>query len=535
MLKLWSNLWLLIVLLIVGCMVSTGSNQWRITWDKKALEFKQDFLSKIDSAHLKQKPNIVLIVVDDLGKYEVSAYGGKNLQTPNIDRIGQQGVIFTDGYVTSPTCAPSRAGLLTGRYQERFGFETQPMDYYPFNKLEYFLGKNVTNTGDWVMTSKPKYPTEWQMAKQGLPPTEIALPEMLKQAGYTNGIAGKWHLGFHKGLLPQNRGFDYQYGFYGAFSLYTPNQNTQGYEYFIQDDFSSEYQWKAGRKENGAIYENGKRIKENQYLTFAIRDRSIEFMKQNKDRPFFMYVSFNAPHVPFQAPENYYEKFAHVDDKNKRVYYAMISALDDAVGSIDSALTALGLDDNTIVFFISDNGGASYTGATDNGPLKGGKLTTFEGGVNVPFMMKWKGKIEPGTIYHQPVLSTDIFQTCIEVLGLPLPNDRVYDGVNLMPFITGQNKTNPHDDIYWRIEHIQTMRLGDWKFVKSLRDDWLELYNLNADKSEKVDLSGIEQENLNQILQKFEEWNLSLPSKPLWPLIMNRKFVIDGETYLFPA
>lgn len=285
------------------------------------------------------------------------------------------------------------------------------MEYYPSNIIEYSAGKNARFLGDWRVATNPSYPAEWEIANQGIPLTETTLPELMQAAGYKTAIIGKWHLGAGKTQTPNKRGFNDQYGFYGAFSLYTPSQKTAGYMHYIQDDFSARYQWDMQRRSTAAIRLNGKVVRENEYLTFAIRDRAIRYLEENRENTFFLYIPFNAPHVPFQAPQEYCDKYASVQDTNKQVYYAMISALDDAIGAILDKVKELGLEENTIIWFISDNGGASYTGATDNGPLKGGKLTYFEGGINVPFAMKWKGHLPEGLTYHAAVSSLDIFAT----------------------------------------------------------------------------------------------------------------------------
>lgn len=374
-------------------------------------------------------------MVDDLGKYEISAYGSETKNTPHIDQLCQEGVRFSDCYVNAPVCAPSRAGLMTGRYPVRYGFETQPMEVYPNNLAVYLAGKYLVNTGDFVMDVDPKFPPEWEIIKQGVPPSEITLAELLKMRGYTTGCIGKWHLGSADELVPNSRGFDYQYGFYGAFSLYSEKQHSPNYVHYVPDAFSAKHQWKMGRKETSAVLRNGKKIREERYLTFAIRDEAVEFMARNKEHPFFLYLAFNAPHVPFQAPRAYYEMHADTEDENKRVYYSMIHALDDAIGDLMQKMELLGLEENTLIYLISDNGGASYTKATDNGPYKGGKLTMFEGGVNVPFVMKWKGSLPEGMVYPNPVSSLDIFATSAAVAECPLPGDRVYDGVNLIPYL----------------------------------------------------------------------------------------------------
>lgn len=531
--------WLsLITLLLGGCFpLSVTAMKWRLKYDKEMIRSSQRFLERNKVLTEERPPNIVILLADDLGKYEVSAYGAEHISTPHIDQLGAEGVVFEEGYVTAPTCAPSRAGIMTGRVQNRYGFETQIMEFYPTNLVEFISGKYMTNTGDFVMTSKPKFPAEWQVQKQGVPPSEINLAEILKNYGYRTGITGKWHLGEsrhdHK---PLDRGFDYQYGFDGAFSWYTPEEHWTGVINHYHQSFSAKYQWKNGRSGAGAITRNGDEIREEEYLTFAIEREAKDFIERNKDEPFFLYCAFSAAHVPFQAPVDYYCMYDHVEDENKRVYYAMISALDDAVGRIHQQIKDLGLEENTIIYLLSDNGGATYTGATDNGPLKGGKLTQFEGGINVPFMMKWKGRIAAGTRYPHPVSSTDIFMTSVKNAGGQLPEDRVYDGVNIIDFLDGKmDGMQPHEQLFWRCDHIWAMRDGNYKMILSTLYGWAELYDLETDKSEMIDLSEEMPELLEVIRAKHMEWQTELPEKPMWPRIMDHKFVFYGQEYLFPA
>ena len=516
---------------------TTATYKWKIKWDKNELEFKKQFLSQELPEHSKDKPpNILFIVIDDLGKYEISAYGSETMHTPHIDKLASGGVLFSDCYVNSPVCSPSRAGLLSGRYPPRFGFETQPMELYPNNMAVYTLGKYMINTGDFVMDTKPKFPPEWQIQKQGLPPTEFTLAEVLKMRDYHTACIGKWHLGYDKDMIPNSRGFDYQYGFYGAFSLYSEKRSSPNMVNYIHSSFAAKHQWKVGRSETSAIRRNDKKINEERYLTFAIMDEGLEYIARhrNDDNPFFLYLAFNAAHVPFQAPRMYYEMQSDEKDENKRVYHAMIHALDDAIGTMMEKLEAMGLEENTLIYLISDNGGASYTGATDNGPYKGGKLTMFEGGVNVPFIMRWKGHIPEGIVYKNPVSSMDIFMTSAQVAECPLPKDRVYDGVNLLPFLNKEKPGLPHEVFYWKADHIEAMRKGNWKFLLSTRDKWIELYNISEDKFEHYDLKDVHPDSLLLFRKEFDLWKNEL-KPPLWPRLMDHKFVIDGKEYLFPA
>jgi arylsulfatase A-like enzyme len=523
---------------IIGAFIyPTTSSGWKITWEIKELGFKQAFLSQtLSDTNPEKQPNILFIVADDLGKFEVSAYGSKTMHTPHIDQLAKEGVLFTDCYVNAPICSPSRAGMLTGRYPQRFGFETQPMDFYPDNMAVFAITKYIVNTGDFVLVTPPDYPTETEMLKQGLPPTEMNLAELLKMRNYHTACIGKWHLGTSGELIPNARGFDEQYGFYGASSLYSEKRDSPGMVNYIQPFFSSEHQWETGREKNAAILRNNKVITEKRYLTFAIMEEGLDFMESNMNKkdPFFLYLSFNAPHVPFQAPLAYYEKHADEKDKNKRVYYAMIHALVDAIGTLMDKMKTMGLEENTIIYFISDNGGAAYTKATDNGPYKGGKLTDFEGGVNVPCMMKWKGHLPEGMVFDKPISSMDLFTTSIEVANCLLPDDRVYDGVNLLPYLSGENKNDPHEVFYWRSDHIHAMRKGDYKFLMSTRDNWAELYKISEDKYEKYDLSREHPEIIDELQIDYDKWQKDL-KEPLWPRIMDKRVVIDGKTYLFPA
>lgn len=526
-----------LALLLTRCSFpfTTATYKWKIKYDKEAIAFKEAFLAQdLPDYSGDSLPNILFIVVDDLGKYEISAYGSETMLTPHMDQLASEGVRFSDCYVSSPVCAPSRAGINTGRYPVRYGFETQPMEIYPNNLAVYYIGKHFINTGDFVMDVDPKFPPEWEIQKQGVPPSEFNLAEVLKMRGYTTGCIGKWHLGASEELIPNNRGFDYQYGFYGAFSLYSEKQNSPNMVHYVPDAFSAKHQWKMGRHETSAVMRNDKKIHEERYLTFAIRDEAVEFMARNKSNPFFLYLAFNAPHVPFQAPRAYYEMHSDTEDENKRVYYSMIHALDDAIGDLMEKLKLLGLEDNTLIYLISDNGGASYTGATDNGPYKGGKLTMFEGGVNVPFIMKWKGHIPEGMVYNHPVSSMDLFMTSTAVAECPLPADRVYDGVNLIPYLNNDAEGQPHDVFYWKSDHIHAMRKGNWKFLLSTRDNWIELYNIAEDKYERINLHLVNPEILDELQQGYEQWMKGI-QPPLWPRLMDHKFTIDGKEYLFPA
>jgi arylsulfatase A-like enzyme len=250
--------------------------KWRIKWNKDMEKSKAVFMEAPLPAKVERHPNIIILLADDLGPSEVSAYGVEHISTPNIDQIGKEGVVFDEGYATAPVCAPARAGLMTGRVKNRYGFQTQVMEFYPSNYIEYISGRWLVDTGEFVVKAKPSFPSAWQVHKQGVPPSEIMLSEILKKYDYNTALIGKWHLGVHREQVPMARGFEYQYGFYGAFSLYTPKKNCSGVINYEHMSFSAQHQWKTERKDEATIRRNGEEIIKEEYLTFAFRDETIK-------------------------------------------------------------------------------------------------------------------------------------------------------------------------------------------------------------------------------------------------------------------
>jgi arylsulfatase A-like enzyme len=513
------------------------SRKFRIVFDEEKIKYREDWLAaKQKEEQQKSKPNIIFILADDLGKMDISLYGCKHLKTPNIDAIGENGVTFQEGYISSPICSPSRAGLMTGRYQQRFGFELNIHERYPKNRLEYFVVKNfIANKGNWrVAKQKIAAPSFKDMHKQGLPPTEFTMAEILQAQGYQTAMFGKWHLGYNHGALPINRGFDYHYGFYEAFSLYAYDTNKEIINQH-HDDFSDKHIWGKGRKGNCAIRRNDSIIIEEEYLTTRIGEEASDWMEENhKNGPFFMYVPFSAPHTPFQATKKYYDHYAHIEDRNKRVYYAMIHALDDAVGMIVDKVRELGIEENTMIVFLSDNGGATYTHATDNGILKGGKFSNFEGGINVPFMIQWEGTIPAATQYEHPVSALDLLPTFTAIGHTFLPEQMDYDGVNLMPYILGEKANEkPHEALYWRSLYHKAIRKGRWKLIRDDLADRTVLYDLVDDKPEKHNLANECNEIVEELMAELKIWEQSL-IQPNWPRVMDYR-IIDGDAvYYFP-
>ncbi|MTI31486.1 sulfatase-like hydrolase/transferase [Xanthovirga aplysinae] len=527
-------------LIIIGLLLAyllwpLSSDKHPIHFDKEKIAVRESFLrdhSK-EEQDLTQLPNILLIVADDLGKTDISHYGSPFIHTPNIDAIGQNGVTFEEGYITSPICSPSRAGLMTGRYQQRFGYEYIIHERYPKNRLEYLAFKYFVKTGNWLVNNNPTKPSQEHMHKQGLPLTEITLAELLQKQGYQTAIIGKWHLGYSKDLIPNNRGFHYQYGFYEAYSLYAPPDKPGIVNQKHDFDFSDQFIWKKGRKGTSALRRNDKIIEEDEYLTPRIAEEATQFMEKHQNKPFFLYVPFSAPHTPFQATQEHFDQLTHISDRNKRVYYAMIAALDEAVGKIMDKLKELELEENTLVFFISDNGGATYTRATDNAPLKGGKFTNFEGGVNVPFMMQWKGQIPASTHYKAPVSALDIFATSAAASSSKLPDDRPFDGTNLIPHLNGQKISPPHKALYWRTGKLKAIRKDQWKLIIDEESDNAVLYNLNKDKTEQKNLLEKKPAVVKDLLEDLNVWEKQLVS-PLWPHVMKFRFKTEDGDFYFP-
>ncbi|GAB4399771.1 MAG: sulfatase-like hydrolase/transferase [Microscillaceae bacterium] len=527
--RLWLGIVIGLLLLSTYLLWPLTSSEWEIRFDAEKIAFKEKFLRLQKAEISSDRPNIIIILADDLGKTDISLYGSPHLQTPWMDSLGLKGATFTEAYVTAPICSPSRAALLTGRYQQRFGYEYQPQNRYLRNRLEYLGVKYFLDTDFWTLSEGMSFPDRENMTRQGLPPEEITLADLLKKQGYHTGIIGKWHLGHHQPFLPNHRGFDYQYGFYEAFSLFA-DTNAVGIVNQRHPDFSDPHIWGQGREGTCAIRRNDEIIEEKEYLTFAIAREARQFITKHQKQPFFLYLPFNAPHTPFQVTKAYFDRFVHVKDRNKRVYYAMIQALDDAIGQIVQHLRELGLEKNTLICFASDNGGASYTYATDNAPLKGGKMTNFEGGINIPMMMYWPGVIPAGQEITYPVTVMDFFATAIGLAQADLPQDRTYDGQDLLPLLTQAKQAAPHKALFWRTDFNRAVRKGPWKLILNLHQGDTLLYHLTQDKTEHINRARQHPDMIRQLLRAYQEWEKGLEA-PRWPRVMD--FVIEIRDTLY--
>jgi arylsulfatase A-like enzyme len=429
-------------------------------------------------------PNVLVIVADDLGYGELSIQGSKDIPTPNIDKLAKSGVRFTSGYVSGPYCSPTRAGLMTGRYQERFGHEFNPG------------------------------PAEASAPNFGLSLEEKTMGDRFKAAGYATGWFGKSHLGYLPQFHPLKRGFDEYFGFLGG---------------------AHDYLDAAGDK-NNPIMRGTEPVDNIGYTTEAFAKEAIKFIEKHKAEPWFCYLPFNAVHAPLESIDKYLSRFPDIKDKKRHTFAAMLSAMDDAVGNVLGKVRELGQEEDTIVFFISDNGGPTPSTTSGNGPLRGFKAQTWEGGIRVPWMIQWKGHIPAGQVDDRPVIQLDILPTALAAAGADAKPEWKLDGVNLLPYVTGQNKDSPHKELYWRFGGQMAIRRGDWKLVKGAGDavkgpellgkatlDKAELYNLATDTGEKENLAGKEPEKVKELAAAWEKWNSELVDPKWIPAKANAK------------
>jgi len=431
-------------------------------------------------------------MTDDMGYADVGFNGCKDIPTPNIDIIANEGVRFDEGYVSFPVCGPSRAGFLTGRYQDRFGFTTNP-------------------------SIDPNNPIA------GLPIEEETLAQVLRKADYNNAIIGKWHMGTNDVFHPLERGFDYFYGFLSGGHNYYPDQLT----YNDLSDVTEKWGWYRTK-----IIENRTKVETDDYLTDELSDAAVRYIKNQSEngQHFMLYLAYNAPHTPLQATEKYLSRFPNITDKKRKTYAAMVSAVDDGVGRVLETLKEKGLDENTIVVFLSDNGGA-HNNASDNGPLRGLKGDLFEGGIRVPFAIRWKGVIPEGKSYKKPVSSLDIMATIVAQTKVEIAKERPLDGVDLIPYLTGEINGDPHDYLFWRKweQNAMAVRQGNYKLVsnKQQSENPPELYNLTTDTAETINISS--EEEISKDLQKeWDKWNKELKDR-VFPTLGGDKWWTEKE------
>jgi len=434
----------------------------------------------VNIAGQRRPPNIVLIVSDDMGYADIGVHGGKDIPTPNIDALARSGIRFTDAYVSGPYCSPTRAGLLTGRYPQRFGHEFNP-DRRSKDQHEF-----------------------------GLPVGERTIADYLRSKGYRTALFGKWHLGKTGEFHPMSRGFDEFFGFLDGDHSYVD----------------------AELHGSDPVLDGLKPVAKTDYLTDEFTDRAVDFIKRRKATPFFLYLAYNAVHTPMQAPAKYLDRFPNISDQNRRTYAAMLSAMDDGIGRTLAALRESGVEENTLIIFFNDNGGPTMPGTTinssSNAPLRGSKRQTWEGGIRVPFIIRWKGRLPEGKIDSRPIIQLDVLPTVLAAAGVKMKSNSSLDGVDLLPFLSGKRSGSPHDALYWRLGENMAIRKGDWKLVKTIdgrlfstdpKAEWnlstAKLYNLADDIGENKDLAPANPKKVEELSVAWKNWNKGLKD-PSW-------------------
>ena len=436
------------------------------------------------STNEEKSPNVIVIISDDQGYADVGFHGSKEIFTPNIDRIANNGVIFSEGYVSYAVCSPSRAGLITGRYQNRFGYT-----------------RNILLA--------PKDST------MGLPLTEQTLSDVLGKVNYKTKAIGKWHLGAHESLVPERRGFDEFFGFIIG-----------GHRYFPEDLTINDLT-EARRQMDGyitRIYDNGNRIDTKKYLTEELSDNAVKFIEDNSDNPFFLYLSYNAPHTPLQATKKDLERNMHIEVEKRRTYAAMVSSMDDGIGLILDKLEEKKISDNTIVIFFSDNGGVEWYNFSDNGVLRGIKGDFYEGGIRVPFAMQWPKKIKPGITYDKPIIALDVFATVASAASAEKYIKNDIDGVDLLPYLTEENSGLPHEYLYWqnRDKDIDVVRDERYKYLRIKNDEYI--FDLKNDISEETNIINSSKPIYNRLKSKFKEWEKDMIDPVFLDLGMGKEY-----------
>tara|TARA_B100001057_G_scaffold267275_1_gene267387 strand:- start:1323 stop:2726 length:1404 start_codon:yes stop_codon:yes gene_type:complete len=420
-----------------------------------------------------EKPNMIVIMCDDLGYADVGFNGCQDIPTPHIDSIARNGVRCTNGYVAYSVCGPSRAGFMTARYPQRFGFERNPQ-YQP------------------------------QDPDMGLTRGEKTIAELLRPAGYHSGIIGKWHLGAHIPTShPMKRGFDEFYGHLGGGHVYFPEKLTIRRSQDAKGESESYRTW---------LMKNFEPVPPRKYLTDDFSDEAVSFVERNRDWPFFLFLSYNAPHTPLEATEKYLNRFSDIQDPKRKTYAAMVSAVDDGVGRVLKEVRRHGLEEKTIICFLSDNGGPTSKNASRNNPLRGDKGDAWEGGFRVPFALQWKGRLPEGRVYDKPVSALDLGGTVVALSGAEVPEGKPLDGVNLIPYLTGENKGAPHEAIYLRQfdRNRFAVRQGNEKILIPWKGGKAQLYDLGKDLGESTDLADRFPDKVEHLNRLRIQWNRQL-------------------------
>ena len=509
-----------------GRALVVGPNQ-PITWSSGA--------DPAGRAKEERPPNIVVIMADDLGWNDLSWLGGGvaggTVPTPHIDSLAQQGVHFANGYSANGTCAPSRAALMTGRYGTRFGFEFTPTPP-GFTTMVPMLGdampgrlrKSIITDSSGAEGSGPAL----SFNEMGVPASEITLAELLKQADYQTVHIGKWHLGGANGMAAHDQGFDES--LLMSSGLYLPEEHPDVVNSKQEFDGIDQFLWRAMKY--AASFNGGPAFEPDGYLTDYYTDEAVAAIEANKDRPFFLYLAHWAVHTPLQALRSDYEALSHIEDHRMRVYAAMVRSLDRSVGRVLDSLREHGLEENTLVFFTSDNGAPGYIGLPDvNRPFRGWKISFFEGGIHVPYFLKWPSRIEGGQTFEAPVHGFDIFATAAAAAGVGLPQDRTIDGVDLVPYVLADPDQEeplgePHEHLFWRTGSYQVVLSGGYKLQVSDPPGATWLFDMTVDPTEQNNLADQQPERVASMLALLDAHNAQ-QVEPLWPSLTKAPVTID--------
>ena len=500
------------------------SNLKNPTIENVAIEWEDGPKSRTSS-----KPNIIVVLVDDLGFNQISSYGGGmangKFKTPNIDKLASDGVLCTNGYSSSPVCSPSRASLLTGRFATRFGFEFTPTTSSMMKAVSLFSKKNEVADGIYYNEREENIIDIEQM---GLPQSEKTISEMLKPEGYHNIHIGKWHLGHANDFLPRKHGFDESLRIDQG-SLFLPEDDKNVINAKLEFDPIDKVLW--GNLPYAVNFNEGPRMNPDGHLTDYLTNEAVKVIEKNKNRPFFLYLAYWAVHSPLQATKEDYEKLSFIENHDERVLASMVMTVDRGVGKIRDVLKKNNIDDNTIIIFTSDNGAPGYIGLPDlNKPYRGWKLTHFEGGVHVPFIVSYPNKIPKGTTYNGRVSNLDILSTVASVAGVDMNRNDLkeieFDGANVLPYLIGENEGEPQRVLFNKSGNYSFIIKEGWKLQVDLVQNKKWLYNLKEDPTEQVNLIKSDLEKLNE-LEKILNKKLSEQVKPIWPSLLDWPIFID--------
>ena len=491
----------------------------------------------------EQSPNIILIVADDLGYNDISTFGGGLIETPNIDQLAAEGAVFTQSYSGASTCAPSRAMMMTGRYPTRTGFEFTPTPAGMGNVVSS-ISQQMNNNLPPSFYDQALEATQPAYELKGLPAEEVTVAETLKASGYYTAHVGKWHLGRDNGMAPHQQGFDDS--LLMSSGLYLPEDDSNVVNAKLPFDPIDQFLWAAMTYANSFNSVDADRFKPKGYLTDYWTDESVNVIKANKNRPFFLYLAHWGPHTPLQATREDYEAVGDIKPHRKRVYAGMVRAIDRSVGRILDTLAEEGLSDNTMVIFTSDNGGAGYIGIPEvNQPFRGWKITMFEGGLRVPMMIKWPSKIAAGTVVETPVAHIDVMPTIAAAAGASQPAGVVIDGLSTLPLMINQDAANwTRETLFWQNGHYQVVRHGDWKLqVNDRPTDGLQhwLFDLAVDPTEQDNLATSRPDIVKQLKDLLAEHRaesdgpLYLPSIQM-PVMVDKTLAedfVEGDEYIY--